>query len=113
MSTGEFVKAMPGSGGGSGAIRECSELDEGEEDSSAVQPGSNMIDRLPKAQKRIVGVAGAIVAGLLFGTSFNPVWHIRDQVLYKDDPDCQALNYVFSHFCGQVWRSSARAGARG
>ena len=32
VSTGEFVNAMPGSGGGSGAMREFSELDEGEED---------------------------------------------------------------------------------
>lgn len=49
----------------------------------------------------------AVVAGLLFGTSFNPVQYLRDKVEYADEEGCPALNYVFSHFSGIFLSSTA------
>lgn len=55
-------------------------------------------------QKRLVGIAGAVVAGILFGTSFNPAQYVID---HKYDGDDDGLNYVFPHFCGILCTSWA------
>jgi hypothetical protein len=48
-------------------------------------------------QKRLIGISMAVVAGALFGTSFNPAQYVID---HKYDGEDDNLDYVFPHFCG-------------
>lgn len=61
-----------------------------------IEDGNTFIDRLPKQQKRILGVAMAAVAGILFGTNFDPPQYLVDHGLGPTN----MLDYVWSHFCG-------------
>jgi len=65
--------------------------------------GLSAVDKLPKNTKRILGIAGAAVAGIFFGTNFDPPQYLMD---HSDDKDPQALDYVYSHFCGVFLTSS-------
>ena len=60
------------------------------------QDGNTFIDRLPKRQKRVLGVCMAAVAGILFGTNFDPPQYLVDHGLGPTN----MLDYVWSHFCG-------------
>lgn len=53
------------------------------------------VDRLPNSQKRILGVVMAGVAGILFGSNFDPPTWLSDHGHTTD-----MLDYVYSHFCG-------------
>jgi len=50
----------------------------------------------PNSQ-RLTGVVLAMVAGFFFGTNFDPPQYVMDRV---DGASSDALDYVFSHFCG-------------
>ena len=43
------------------------------------------------------GIVLAIIAGLFFGSNFNPCTWIQD---HDDSASQESLDYVFSHFCG-------------
>ena len=62
------------------------------------QQGSSWIDKLSRKNKRMVGIIGALVSGVFYGTSFNPVFHIIDTT--SNPGDCHAIGFVFSHFSG-------------
>lgn len=49
------------------------------------------------AQKRVIGLSMAGVAGVLFGCSFNPAQWVIDN---RFDGEDNSLDYVFPHFCG-------------
>ena len=55
----------------------------------------------PSSSKRIAGLAGAILAGFLFGNNFTTVDYLQQRKLGPAAP----LDYVFSHFCG-IWATS-------
>jgi glucose uptake protein GlcU len=68
------------------------------------------VDKLTAAQRRSVGIPMACVAGLLFGSCFNPPTYIIDHAGDKYGPNTPGqgplgastagLDYVFSQFCG-------------
>ncbi|KAM6976918.1 LOW QUALITY PROTEIN: transmembrane protein 144-like [Aplochiton taeniatus] len=62
------------------------------------------MDRLRPRTKRLFGISLAVVAGLLYGSSFIPVLYIKRQALQPDSPYYGAsqfdLDYVFAQFSG-------------
>lgn len=62
------------------------------------------IDRLRPRTKRLLGSGLAVVAGLLYGSSFIPVLYIKRQASLPDSPYQGAsqfdLDYVFAQFSG-------------
>ena len=60
--------------------------------------GSSWIDKLSRKKKRTLGIAGALISGVLYGTSFNPPFHMIDTT--SNPNDCHGIGYVFSHFTG-------------
>ncbi len=58
--------------------------------------GNTFIDRLPKQQKRLLGVCMAAVSGILYGTNFDPPQYLVDHGIGPTN----MLDYVWSHFCG-------------
>ena len=70
----------------------------GDEETQTVQvktSAAGRLDRLPKAQKRTLGVCMAIFAGIFFGTNLTP-----PQVEHDHGGDPDLIHYVFSHVCG-------------
>jgi len=61
------------------------------------------LDTMPTLEKRILGVLMAIIAGSLYGVSFNPT-----QWLIDNDPEAprQAVLYFYSHICGILLSST-------
>ncbi|XP_072351888.1 transmembrane protein 144a isoform X3 [Scyliorhinus torazame] len=62
------------------------------------------VDSLSPPKKRLVGSFLAVIAGLLYGSSFVPVIYIKNHALknetkYKDASQFD-LDYVFAHFSG-------------
>uniref|UniRef100_A0A8C2DJH9 Transmembrane protein 144a n=1 Tax=Cyprinus carpio TaxID=7962 RepID=A0A8C2DJH9_CYPCA len=71
---------------------------------SVVATDDSWVDALTPRTKRIVGSFLAVVAGLLYGTSFVPVLYIKN---HASDPDSQYsgasqfdLDYVFAQYSG-------------
>nr|XP_039250599.1 transmembrane protein 144-like [Styela clava] len=60
-------------------------------------------DRLSLRGKRIVGCLLSVFSGTLYGVSFAPVIHIKDNYKGASQKD---LDYVFAHFCGILATSS-------
>jgi len=58
------------------------------------------VERLSKPQRRIVGIALALLSGLFYGVNFNPPTYLIETGHSKN-----GLDYVFSHFCG-IWLTS-------
>jgi len=63
--------------------------------------GASWVDKLSPVQKKIIGIALSIGAGILYGVNFNPPTYI----MQKEGHSKNGLDYVFSHFCG-IWLSS-------
>eukprot|EP01123_Difflugia_compressa_P006312 TRINITY_DN18499_c0_g1_i1.p1 TRINITY_DN18499_c0_g1~~TRINITY_DN18499_c0_g1_i1.p1 ORF type:complete len:307 (-),score=45.46 TRINITY_DN18499_c0_g1_i1:2-832(-) len=57
----------------------------------------NIFDALPPLQKKIVGVGMAILAGILYGSNFDPPQYLIDNC---DECSKDGMDYVFPHFCG-------------
>ncbi|KAM8938682.1 transmembrane protein 144 [Pelodytes ibericus] len=62
------------------------------------------VDKLTPLQKRIIGSLMAVVAGILYGSSFVPVLYIKDhgknnESMYTGSSQFD-LDYVFAHFSG-------------
>uniref|UniRef100_F7BTY1 Transmembrane protein 144 n=1 Tax=Xenopus tropicalis TaxID=8364 RepID=F7BTY1_XENTR len=62
------------------------------------------VEKLSPLQKRLIGSAMAVVAGILYGSSFIPVLYIKDhsknnQSIYAGASQFD-LDYVFAHFSG-------------
>lgn len=57
---------------------------------------------ISEQSKRFVGLTFAIVAGILFGCSFDPSQYVIDN---QYDGNDNTLNYVFAHFCGILMSS--------
>ncbi|XP_063314303.1 transmembrane protein 144 [Pelobates fuscus] len=62
------------------------------------------VDRLSPLQKRLTGSLMAVVAGILYGSSFVPVLYIKDhsknnESMYAGSSEFD-LDYVFAHFSG-------------
>ncbi|XP_025917003.1 transmembrane protein 144 isoform X3 [Apteryx rowi] len=62
------------------------------------------VNRLSPARKRVVGCSLAVVAGILYGSSFVPVLYIKDHgrrngTIYTGASQFD-LDYVFAHFSG-------------
>ncbi|XP_053316222.1 transmembrane protein 144 [Spea bombifrons] len=62
------------------------------------------VDKLSPFQKRIIGSLMAVVAGILYGSSFVPVLYIKDhsknnESMYAGSSQFD-LDYVFAHFSG-------------
>uniref|UniRef100_A0A8C1KBQ7 Transmembrane protein 144a n=1 Tax=Cyprinus carpio TaxID=7962 RepID=A0A8C1KBQ7_CYPCA len=71
---------------------------------SVVATDDSWVDALTPRTKRLVGSFLAVVAGLLYGTSFVPVLYIKN---HASDPDSQYsgasqfdLDYVFAQYSG-------------
>ncbi|MCJ8749253.1 hypothetical protein PDJAM_G00174180 [Pangasius djambal] len=65
---------------------------------------NSWVDMLPPFTKRLVGSALAVVAGLLYGSSFIPMLYIKNHAGQQDSQFVGAsqfdLDYVFAHFSG-------------
>ncbi|XP_075607893.1 transmembrane protein 144 isoform X1 [Balearica regulorum gibbericeps] len=62
------------------------------------------VNRLSPAKKRLIGCSLAVVAGILYGSSFVPVLYIKDhgrrnETIYTGASQFD-LDYVFAHFSG-------------
>ncbi|XP_035408225.1 transmembrane protein 144 isoform X3 [Cygnus atratus] len=62
------------------------------------------VSRLSPAKKRLIGCSLAVVAGILYGSSFVPVLYIKDhgrrnETIYAGASQFD-LDYVFAHFSG-------------
>ncbi|XP_076192726.1 transmembrane protein 144 isoform X1 [Aptenodytes patagonicus] len=62
------------------------------------------VNRLSPAKKRLIGCILAVVAGILYGSSFVPVLYIKDhgrrnETIYTGASQFD-LDYVFAHFSG-------------
>lgn len=62
------------------------------------------VSRLSPAKKRLIGCSLAVVAGVLYGSSFVPVLYIKDhgrrnETIYAGASQFD-LDYVFAHFSG-------------
>ncbi|XP_040411379.1 transmembrane protein 144 isoform X3 [Cygnus olor] len=62
------------------------------------------VSRLSPAKKRLIGCSLAVVAGILYGSSFVPVLYIKDhgrrnETIYTGASQFD-LDYVFAHFSG-------------
>ncbi|XP_053921079.1 transmembrane protein 144 [Cuculus canorus] len=62
------------------------------------------VNRLAPAKKRLIGCSLAVVAGILYGSSFVPVLYIKDhgranETIYTGASQFD-LDYVFAHFSG-------------
>ncbi|XP_065592317.1 transmembrane protein 144 [Cyrtonyx montezumae] len=79
-------------------LRECSV--NASEDTSDV----SWVNRLSPVKKRLVGCSLAVVAGVLYGSSFVPVLYIKDHGRRNETAYAGAsqfdLDYVFAHFSG-------------
>jgi len=53
--------------------------------------------------QRVIGVGGAMFAGIFFGINFDPPQYVMDKV---DGASDDSLDYVFSHFCGILLAST-------
>ena len=53
------------------------------------------------AARRSAGIAMAVVSGCFYGSNFDPPQYAIDRHA-DDEVRSQALNYVFSHFCGII-----------
>lgn len=73
----------------------------------------SFVDRLPAAQKRILGVILAAVSGLFYGSTFDPPqWVIDNKGAVGPAPAClpgsasaDVKDYIFPHFTG-IWITS-------
>lgn len=67
-------------------------------------PTYSWVDKLSKAQQRIVGCSLAVISGILYGCTFVPVIYIKDHSKTNDSMYAGAsqydLDYVFAHFSG-------------
>ncbi|XP_072112092.1 transmembrane protein 144b isoform X1 [Mobula birostris] len=65
---------------------------------------ASWVDKLSPLKKRLVGSCLAVVAGLLYGSSFVPVIYIKNHALKNETKYKNAsqfdLDYVFAHFSG-------------
>ncbi|MCI4395059.1 hypothetical protein PGIGA_G00175960 [Pangasianodon gigas] len=65
---------------------------------------NSWVDMLPPFTKRLVGSGLAVVAGLLYGSSFIPMLYIKNHADQQDSQFVGAsqfdLDYVFAHFSG-------------
>lgn len=57
----------------------------------------DFFDSMDENTKRIVGLICAAIAGIFFGTSFDPSQWVIDN---KYDGDDNSMNYVFTHYTG-------------
>ncbi|XP_069487437.1 transmembrane protein 144 isoform X3 [Ambystoma mexicanum] len=78
--------------------------------SENISSDESWVDRLSPLQKRIIGCSLAVVAGVLYGTSFVPVLYIKDHAKSNGSIYAGAsqfdLDYVFAHFSGIFLTSS-------
>ncbi|XP_061229515.1 transmembrane protein 144 isoform X2 [Neopsephotus bourkii] len=62
------------------------------------------VNRLSPAKKRLIGCSLAVIAGILYGSSFVPVLYIKDHGRRNETVYAGAsqfdLDYVFAHFSG-------------
>jgi len=58
----------------------------------------DFLDSLEPIHKRILGVLLALIAGILYGTNFDPPQYVMDNC--KNNCSQNGLDYVFPHFCG-------------
>lgn len=68
----------------------------------------NWYDRFTPAQRRLLGCIGAILAGIFYGINFNPPTYLQQHDVNSHgirEHSSNALDYVFSHFCG-IWITS-------
>ncbi|PKU40420.1 hypothetical protein llap_9278 [Limosa lapponica baueri] len=67
-------------------------------------PDDSWVNRLSPAKKRLIGCSLAVVAGILYGSSFVPVLYIKDHGRRNESVYAGAsqfdLDYVFAHFSG-------------
>ena len=71
------------------------------EDEEAAE--DSWVDNLPEKSKRPVGIAMAVVAGLFFGSCFNPPTYImkhNGEGQHYAGASSAGLDYVWSQFCG-------------
>lgn len=64
---------------------------------TAEEVEDNFIDSLSPAMKRVLGLSCAMLAGVFFGTSFDPSQYVIDNDYDGND---SGLNYVFTHYTG-------------
>ncbi|EMS16301.1 transmembrane protein, putative [Entamoeba histolytica HM-3:IMSS] len=59
-------------------------------------PISLLLKSMPKYLQMVVGVICSLIAGILFGSAFNPSKYLQDNRLSSPN----GVDYVFSHFVG-------------
>mmetsp|Transcript_20289 Transcript_20289/g.24247 ORF Transcript_20289/g.24247 Transcript_20289/m.24247 type:complete len:395 (+) Transcript_20289:174-1358(+) len=77
-------------------------------DDSDNKQSKSMIDNLSPVQKKVVGVVLSVLAGIFYGSNFDPPQSLIDHhTIHDGDKMCMvdgwshnSLDYVFSHFCG-------------
>lgn len=57
-------------------------------------------ERMSPAPRRLLGIAMAVAAGLLFGLNFCPVIYIQQHPLQYPTASINGMDYVFAHFTG-------------
>jgi len=60
--------------------------------------GTSWVDKLGPFQKRIIGFVMAAIAGLFYGTNFDPPEYVKEHC--TNNCSQNNLDYVFSHFTG-------------
>jgi len=78
-------------------VNEIMDVTSQERDEEFTGKKKGWMDKLSDLQKRLLGITMCLVAGLFYGTNFNPPQYIMDHC-----PTCSqnGLDYVFSHFSG-------------
>ena len=82
-------------------------------DTSARAANKSPLDALSARQKKVAGIAGAVLSGIFYGSNFDPPQYLmdhatslHDMIVHRRNGEtetfsrCDGLNYVFSHFCG-------------
>ncbi|XP_059820916.1 transmembrane protein 144b isoform X1 [Hypanus sabinus] len=73
-------------------------------DEESMSTDASWVDKLSPLKKRLVGSCLAVIAGLLYGSSFVPVIYIKNHALKNETKYKNAsqfdLDYVFAHFSG-------------
>jgi len=62
------------------------------------------LDKLNPVQQRILGCTLSAISGVFYGTNFTPAIYLMQKAHRGDKLD--AINYIFSHFCGILMTST-------
>jgi len=84
------------------AAKASTTVDNSSTSTGSKSDGVSFGDDWSEDTKRTVGIVIALIAGVFFGTNFDPAQYVIDN---KYDGDDNSMNYVFSHYLGIILTS--------